>query len=135
MSQGTSSRRSALRTLLLGALAACDATVARIRGRKLVAVATTGDVPSGSAFRTRLAEQPIILVNDGHGIRTFLALCTHEGCPLGWNPAQHLIRCPCHGSAFSTSGAVVNGPAQSPLTELETVVERGTVFVAPSVAS
>lgn len=128
-----SSRRAALRTLLLGVLTACDATIARLRGRKLVAVTTADKVSADSAFRTRLAEQPIIVVNDGRKIRTFVAVCTHEGCPLGWNPTQRLIRCPCHGSAFSTSGAVVNGPAASPLTELDTLVERGTVLVvAPS---
>jgi Rieske Fe-S protein len=124
-----SSRRAALKTLLLGALAACDATVARLRGRKLVAVTTVDKVSGGSAFRTRIAEQPIIVVNDGQRIRTFVAVCTHEGCPLGWNPTQHLIRCPCHGSAFDTAGRVVNGPAVSPLTEIDTFVERGTVLI------
>jgi Rieske Fe-S protein len=116
--------------LLLGVLAACDATVARLRGRTLVSVTTTDKIPTGSAFRTRLADQPIIVVNDKRRIRTFVAVCTHEGCPLGWNPTQHLIRCPCHGSAFDTAGAVVNGPAATPLTELETFVERGRVLVA-----
>lgn len=94
-----------------------------------MSVTTSDKVPSGSAFRTRLADQPIIVVNDGRRIRTFVAVCTHEGCPLGWNPTQHLIRCPCHGSAFDTTGAVVNGPAATPLTELQTFVERGRVFV------
>ena len=123
------SRRAALKTLVLGALAACDATVARLRGRTLVAVTTVDNVPDGSAFRTKLGDQPVIVVNDKRKIRTFVAVCTHEGCPLGWNPVQHLIRCPCHGSAFNTAGAVVNGPAATPLTELETFVERDKILV------
>jgi Rieske Fe-S protein len=110
-------------------LAACESAVARLRGWRLVPIANTAQVPPGSAYRTTHGDDPLILVNDGHEIRTFLAVCTHEGCPLGWNPTQHLIRCPCHGSAFDTSGRVVNGPAAVPLTKLETLVERGTVLL------
>ena len=74
--------------------------------------------------------QPIIVVNDAGTVRAFHAVCTHEGCPLGWNPTQHLIRCPCHGSAFDIKGQVVHGPAARPLTPIETFVERGDVLIA-----
>jgi Rieske Fe-S protein len=42
--------------------------------------------------------------------------CTHEGCTvlLPEAPAPTLD-CPCHGSRFTTAGAVVNGPALRPL--------------------
>ena len=110
-------------------LAACESTFARLRGWQLLPLARMAQVPSGSAYRTTHGDDPIILVNDGREIRTFLAVCTHEGCPLGWNPTQHLIRCPCHGSAFDTYGRVVNGPAAAPLTRLETVEERGEILL------
>ena len=74
-------------------------------------------------------DQPIVLVNVNGDIRAFLGVCTHEGCPLGWNPNQHLIRCPCHGSAFDTAGRVVNGPAKIGLTKLETIVEDQAVLL------
>jgi cytochrome b6-f complex iron-sulfur subunit len=64
-------------------------------------------------------------------VRAFRAVCTHEGCPLGWNAPQHLIRCPCHGGAYDTSGHVVSGPPPAPLTELRAVVEHGTIYVSP----
>jgi Rieske Fe-S protein len=126
-------RREALRALLAGVsaaiLGACESTVARLRGRRLVPIATTAQVPAGSAYRTMHGDDPLIVVNDGGEVRTFLAVCTHEGCPLGWNPTQHLIRCPCHGSAFDTLGRVVNGPAALPLTKLETIVDGGEVML------
>lgn len=123
------SRRTALKTLAAGLLAACDATIARLRGFKVVRVASLDNVPPGGAYRAKNGDEPIILVNVNGDIRAFVAVCTHEGCPLGWNPNQHLIRCPCHGSAFDTRGLVVEGPAKLPLTELETVVERGVVSI------
>ena len=123
------SRRDALKTFALALLAACDSVVARLKGRRLVAVTAASSVTADSAHRSTVEDQPIIVVRDGGKVRAFLALCTHEGCPLGWNPTQRLIRCPCHGSAFSTAGRVVQGPAQNPLRELPTYVNRDSVMI------
>lgn len=126
-------RRSALATLLAAAAgilgAACDSAWARLHGKRLVALASLRQVPRDSAYRLHLGDDPFIVVNDGGEIRAFAAVCTHEGCPLGWNQMQHLIRCPCHGSAFDTHGRVVNGPAAIPLTQLETITERGQIWL------
>ena len=108
---------------------ACEAAANRFRRRKLVDVAAVAAVPPGSAFRTTYAGQPIVLVNVDGDVRGFIAVCTHEGCPLGWNENQHLIRCPCHGGAYDTSCRVVDGPPPLPLTRLETVVAKGRIWV------
>jgi Rieske Fe-S protein len=108
-------------------LAACDATIMRMRGFKVTPIATLDQVPQGGAYRTKLGDEPIILVNVAGEVRAFVAECTHEGCPLGWNPNQHLIRCPCHGSAFDTRGVPVNGPATIPLAAFETIVRGNQV--------
>lgn len=45
---------------------------------------------------------------------TYVALakaCTHEGTAINFRPAQNDFLCPNHGSEFSTSGSVENGPA------------------------
>ena len=123
------SRRDTLKLLFLSVLAACDSAIARLRGARLVPIARLDQVPPGSAYRTTHGDDPLILVNVDGKVATFLAVCTHEGCPLGWNQNQHLIRCPCHGSAFDTAGKVVNGPAQLPLTPLETITSRGEVLL------
>jgi Rieske Fe-S protein len=99
----------------------------RVRG---VPVASLDQVPPGAAFRTRDADSPVIVLNVGGEIRAFDAVCTHEGCPLGWNPDQRLIRCPCHGGAYDTAGKVVDGPPPAPLHRLEAEVGDGVIYVA-----
>jgi glycine/D-amino acid oxidase-like deaminating enzyme/nitrite reductase/ring-hydroxylating ferredoxin subunit len=37
--------------------------------------------------------------------------CTHLGCLLRFNAAEHSWDCPCHGSRFAPDGTVLEGPA------------------------
>lgn len=41
--------------------------------------------------------------------------CPHMGCKLIWNPEERTWECPCHGSRFSSQGALIDGPAQTSL--------------------
>jgi Rieske Fe-S protein len=59
----------------------------------------------------------------------FSAVCTHVGCILS-EVANGTIDCPCHGSEFKiTTGAVVTGPAPSPLPKKEIKVVNGQVVL------
>jgi len=47
------------------------------------------------------------------------AICTHEGCTItGFQSPRYV--CPCHGSQYSTSGGVLNGPATQALRQFAT---------------
>ena len=59
------------------------------------------------------------------------AVCTHEGCRVGWDPQDQVMLCPCHGAAFdpTDNGAVLGGPTNTPLQKLPIVIdhEKGTI--------
>jgi Rieske Fe-S protein len=87
-----------------GPLAPPDATP-RVLTAPLPAVGETVAIFDGdeSIAVTRLSQTSVVAVS-----RT----CTHQGCTvLLPSPGVVTLDCPCHGSRYTTTGAVVNGPA------------------------
>ncbi len=52
---------------------------------------------------------------DGGGLFALSAICTHSGCTNTFRAPNMDFYCSCHGSDFSFTGAVLRGPAVSPL--------------------
>lgn len=65
----------------------------------------------------------IIVINTGEGFIALSSVCTHQGCQVSYDHGSANLPCPCHGSIFSTSGSVLNGPASSPLKKYDVTVE------------
>ncbi len=61
-----------------------------------------------------------IRIATGNTVASFVALsliCTHEGCTVNYDAGANDFKCPCHGSEYSISGAVNQGPATASLTK------------------
>ena len=56
------------------------------------------------------------------------AICTHEGCTVSGFENQTYV-CPCHGSRYSTSGTVINGPAPSSLRSFPTQFNNNVLTI------
>ena len=93
------------------------------------ALASTSDVPVGGG--KILADKKIVLTQPKSGeFHGFSAVCTHAGCTVG-SVSDGTINCPCHGSRFSViNGAVVTGPATSPLPPVSVKVQGTSIVQA-----
>lgn len=81
-------------------------------------------VPAGGS----IVKSGIIVINLGSdNFVAFSAICTHQGCTVGFNSSTGNIHCPCHFSVFNTSGAVLEGPASSPLPRF-TLTKSGNIL-------
>ncbi len=91
--------------------------------KRLIEKATNLDVEAKSVAEVREGEGAIVssggekraVARIGGELRALDPTCTHMGCTVAWNGAEKSWDCPCHGSRFDTTGAVLNGPATTPL--------------------
>jgi len=56
----------------------------------------------------------------------YSAICPHLGGIVRWNPEAKSWDCPCHGSRFDKFGVPIMGPANAPLSPIETDVRKDT---------
>jgi cytochrome b6-f complex iron-sulfur subunit len=108
-----------------------DATVAVVGG---VATLTFAQFPAlksaGGGVVVQAGNAPIAVIRTGPTTAVALsAICTHEGCTVGWQQSTDNLFCGCHGSAFSTTGAVTNGPARQPLTQFASKLNADSIAV------
>ena len=89
---------------------------------------TNADAERGDPADVRAGDGRILVV-DGRKyavcrtpageLHTLSPVCPHMQCDVSWNRAEGTWDCPCHGSRFTASGEVLNGPAVSSLEPLD----------------
>jgi thiosulfate dehydrogenase [quinone] large subunit len=151
-------RRSLLQAASVGALAVIGAVVLKpfASGPAKAAAASATPSASGTATATGAAQGTKVTslsnlavgdavnftASDGNPavvIRTatdkvcaYSTICTHQGCPVTYDPGSKDLICPCHGAAYDPSNhaAVLQGPAPQPLQEYTATISGNDVYVA-----
>lgn len=83
-------------------------------------VESVQQIPPGQGAILNQGMQKIAVYRDPqNGLHALSAACTHLACVVHFNSAETSWDCPCHGSRFDTTGAVLHGPAVSPLAAAE----------------
>jgi nitrite reductase/ring-hydroxylating ferredoxin subunit len=62
------------------------------------------------------------------GYRALLMRCTHQNAQLKAGDGE--LTCPAHGSAFTSDGTVMNGPAEQPLRRFPTRLEGDALLIS-----
>lgn len=57
------------------------------------------------------------------------SICTHQQVTIDFQPSNNRFFCSGHGSAFSTTGAVLNGPAASALKQYKTTISGSSLRI------
>jgi glycine/D-amino acid oxidase-like deaminating enzyme/nitrite reductase/ring-hydroxylating ferredoxin subunit len=84
-------------------------------------VASVEAVQPGTGAILRRGLTKVAAYRDEQGVlHERSAICPHLGCIVAWNEAEKTWDCPCHGSRFDRHGTVLNGPANSDLSPVET---------------
>jgi nitrite reductase/ring-hydroxylating ferredoxin subunit len=116
-----------------GGMSSDPAPSGNARARKKAKVTGTvlgsaSDIPVGGGAIYTAAKVVVTQPSPGQ-YKAFSAVCTHVGCIVN-KVARGTIDCPCHGSEFKISnGAVVTGPAPSPLAEKKIKIANGLVHL------
>ena len=95
----------------------------------------TLDVPTSNfakssyvVVKTKKVGDDLLVAKQPDGsYKALVKRCTHKGGPLSVDGSD--LKCSWHGSRFSMSGAVVNGPAAAPLKTYPATLEGEVVKV------
>lgn len=136
-------RRGAMRVAIVGVLAVGAAALGKVftQTTKTSAAGSTSpktqltkliDFPVGSVANFALVSgEPAILFRTKSGVFAYSAICTHQGCTVGYASDSKTLVCPCHGSQFDpfNSAKVTIGPAQTPLPLVKVAIDGEWVIL------
>ncbi|HEX3023648.1 MAG TPA: Rieske (2Fe-2S) protein [Chitinophagaceae bacterium] len=137
-------RRKFISTLgapMLAACAVCMASCSKSSNSPSASVTPPGSVNFSIDLNSQLTgignsliQNGVIVVRlaSGNVASSFTALqvtCTHQGGTLGYEVNNNDFLCPNHGSKFSTTGAVINGPAVAALKSYTINISGNTMII------
>jgi len=70
----------------------------------------------------------VVRVSDTQ-VAALSAICTHASCETLYTSSSKTLDCPCHGSQFSLTGAVLHGPARRALKVYSASLANNTITV------
>jgi cytochrome b6-f complex iron-sulfur subunit len=101
-------RKDFLKAALFGSAAVCAACLGACSKDEMQGPAV--NLPSGGL--ESITRNGIIVVHyEQDDFRALSVACTHQGTPVIYNSGAKNLRCPNHGSIFTISGSVTQGPA------------------------
>jgi cytochrome b6-f complex iron-sulfur subunit len=100
----------------------------------------TVDISSGSPLAqngfaiVQYTGGSVLVARTNDGVyHAMTSICTHQGCSIDqYNSGSKEFVCPCHGSRFSATGAVTNGPATIALKQYVTSVSGTQLIITLS---
>jgi cytochrome b6-f complex iron-sulfur subunit len=97
-----------------------------------IRVGMLSEIPEDGVKIFRVEKKAFAVIRTGQGqIRAYSAVCTHQGCIVGYQSNRKLFHCNCHGSEFDLNGKNIAGPAPKPLPALESALENDQIFITP----
>lgn len=101
------------------------------KGGASAGIVAVADIPADGSVVKIVDDRKIVLTKSAAGqVNAFSAVCTHSGCTVKGVEAGSIL-CVCHGSLFNpVTGAVVQGPARTPLATIPVQVRNGIVDFA-----
>ena len=104
-----------------GTSAGGTVTVSNVGGTPLASV--------GSAALVQAGNSSFLVARTGeNAFNAFSAICTHEQCNITGFQSGVFV-CPCHGSQYSTSGQVQQGPATRGLQQFVTLFTNNVLTI------
>ncbi|MBA4198514.1 MAG: hypothetical protein C0459_13275 [Chitinophaga sp.] len=74
----------------------------------------------------------VVRLATGNSVSSFTAVqvaCTHQGTSINYDTSAGNFLCPNHGSRFSNTGNVINGPATTALKQYNITISGNTLTI------
>lgn len=124
------SARAAAVTVFLGSSVKLEDLIAGVKSaeaaNKVTKTINISDYPALSKVGgyAMISSNVIVIRSSKNSFTALNTICTHKKCDVEFNGNK--FECPCHGSEFTKTGKVLNGPAKKNLKKYSTSFNADT---------